>query len=221
MNDAPIPTSRVAAFIRQHTHDVRNTINCMDLEMELMQDLVVEEDVAAGMTRVREQLRQIERHMKALSAAFQEPRPTLERMSPKVLWQVWQEKQQAYHPQLAVQWRDELGPEPVAVEVDLALLGEVFTELLTNATAYPPAGPLIGTLKLQDQRLALELQEPKETAVEPQAWGLPFARTAHGHYSLGLWAARRKLEALGGQLEQSFDAASGSLVTTLSLPVKN
>lgn len=159
--------------------------------------------------------------MKALSAAFQEPRPTLERMSPKVLWQVWQEKQQAYQPQLAVQWRDELGPQPVAVEVDLALVGEVLAELLANAASNPPTGPLIGTVKLLGQWLALELQEPKQTALEPQAWAQPFAKTTHGHYSLGLWSAHRKLEAMGGQLEQSFDAASHTLVTTLLLPIQN
>lgn len=217
MNDTPIPSQRVAAFVRQHTHDVRNTINCMDLEMELMSDVGMDAEIADGLKRVREQLRSLELQMKALSSAFHEPRPMAAPIGARVLLQIWREKHAELNGALEVQWLGEIGPEEVNVDVEM--MSSVFKELLANAAAFSPNGPLTATASAKGGKVLFELREPKKEAVDPSGWGQPFGTHTRGRYGLGLWGAKRMAEANGATLSQRYDAPTSSLVSEISVPV--
>lgn len=217
MNDLSIPWTRVAAFIRQHTHDVRNTINCMDLEIELMSDVVVGEEAEESMRRIRGQLRSLELQMRSLSSAFHEPRPMTSPIGARVLLQIWREKHAEMENAAQIDWVNELGEEEVNVDVEM--ISAVFKELLANAVAFSPAGePLTVTASAKDGKVVFELREPKKEALDPSLWGQPLATSARGRYGLGLWAAKKMAEANGASLAQRYDVPSHSLVTVVSMP---
>lgn len=220
MSESSISPTRVAAFIRQYTHDVRNTINCMDLEMELMQDLITEAEAVTSMTRIREQLRSMEVQMRSLSAAFHEPRPTPDVIHARVLLQIWREKNAEQPESAQIQWSDSLGDEQV--EVDVEMVAAAFSELLNNAVTHSEgsAGPPSAHAEVKDGQVIFQLTEPKKAAVNPIGWAQPFSAASRGHYGLGLWAAKRKLEANGARFSQRWDEKKGALVTEIGLPLK-
>lgn len=220
MTESSISPTRVAAFIRQYTHDVRNTINCMDLEMELMQDLIAEPEVITSMNRVREQLRSMEVQMRTLSAAFHEPRPTPDLIHARVLLQIWREKHAEQSEAVPIQWTDHLGEEQV--EVDVEMVASALSELLTNATLHAEGsttGPIKAHAGIEDGKAVFQLVEPKKAALNPADWTQPFSATSRGHYGLGLWAAKRKLEANHAHLSQWWDEKENALITEIALPL--
>ena len=50
MNEPQIPWARIVAFVRQHTHDVRNGLNCLDLEKDEARQLRLHRITAARRT---------------------------------------------------------------------------------------------------------------------------------------------------------------------------
>lgn len=219
MSESSISPTRVAAFIRQYTHDVRNTINCMDLEMELMQDVMTEPEAVTSMNRIREQLRSLEVQMRSLSAAFHEPRPTPDVIHARVLLQIWREKHAEQPESAQIQWSDNLGDEQV--EVDVEMVAGTFSELLTNASTHAEgsAGVLSAYAGVRDGQIVFQLKEPKKVAVSPTGWAQPFSSASRGHYGLGLWAAKRKLEANGARFSQRWDEKESALITEIGLPL--
>lgn len=218
MNDLSIPWSRVAAFVRQHTHDVRNTINCMDLEMELMSDVVSDQEVEDGMKRVRGQLRSLELQMRALSAAFHDPRPMATPLGARVLLQIWREKHIEMGGASDVQWLGDVGEQQVNVDVEM--MSAVFKELSANAAAFSPGVPLTVSVTAKGDRVIFELREPKKEPEDPSAWGQPLCSSARGHYGLGLWRAKRMTTVNEGTLSQRYDEKEKCLISEVSLPVE-
>lgn len=218
MSDSSIPLARVSAFIRQYTHDVRNTINCMDLEMELMQDLVTDPEAVTSMTRIREQLRSLELQMRSLSGAFHDPRPTPDRINARVLLQIWREKSAELAGSLDIRWNDQLGAEEV--EVDVEMMAAVFNELLANAAAFsPPGASVTVTAACKDEQVCFELREPGNEPLDPDGWARPFSAATRGRYGLGLWGAKRRLEANKAEFRQRYDDKDACLVTEIKIPV--
>lgn len=218
MSDSSIPLARVSAFIRQYTHDVRNSINCMDLEMELMQDVVTDPEAVISMTRIREQLRSLEVQMRALSGAFQDPRPTPDRIPARVLLQMWQEKADAAGA-FEVRWLNQLAAEEV--EVDVEMMAAVFNELLTNAAAFSPDKARLSVTACRDgDAVSFQMVEAGKQALDPAEWARPFSAPTRGRYGLGLWGVKRRLEANGASFRQHYNAGEESLLTEIRIPVK-
>ena len=128
MDETTIPWSRAAAFVRQHTHDVRNGLNSLDLEMEYLSELVPAEGEAAdSVKRVRKQLRAVTQQLRTLSTLFQEPSAVAAKLPARVLLKIWREKHAALTAAPEVRWTDELGEEQVSVDVEM--MATVFREL--------------------------------------------------------------------------------------------
>ena len=69
-------------------------------------------------------------------------------------------------------------------------------------------------------RAIFELHEPKVDSVDPARWGRnPFESTRRGRYGLGLCGVVSAIEASGGEISWTFDAAAAELVTSVSFPV--
>ena len=56
MEEIQIPWSRLAGFIRKHTHDVRNDLNSLDLESAFLEEIVPAGEMQTGVARIRKQL---------------------------------------------------------------------------------------------------------------------------------------------------------------------
>ncbi|HBJ82874.1 MAG TPA: hypothetical protein DDZ88_03160 [Verrucomicrobiales bacterium] len=217
MDSGPeIPWKRIADFVRQHTHDVRNGLNSLDLETALLNELVADGEAAASVGRIRKQLRSLALQLRALSALFQEPQPVAAPIAARVLLQIWREKHAGLQDLLEVRWVDELGEERVSVDVEM--MASVFHELLANAAEFSTGGPVTITARAKGGEVIFELREPKKEALDTSAWGQPFFSTRRGGYGLGLWAAHRMMQANGATFMQRYIPTDSCLTTRIVLP---
>lgn len=212
-----ISWTSVATFVRQHTHDVRNHLNSLDLEAALLAELVTDEEGRSSVTRLRRQIREAANSLRALSGKFSDPKPNAMPMSARDIFEIWQEQHAAMENAPAVNWTDELGSEKVSLDPDAITAS--CRELLENAKAFKSAG-LQASAKVDGSEVVYELREKKEAPVDPGCWGrAPFGSTRRGGYGLGLWEMDRRVRASGGEVERSFDSKTSELVTTLRFPV--
>ena len=218
MEDSQVPWSRIAGFIRQHTHDVRNDLNSLELESTLLQEVVPDGEAKAGVARIRKQLRSLTDQMRSLSARFQSSTPFAAPMPAKALLTIWKERCAAIKNAPEVQWSDELSEEKISVDVEM--MANVIQELLSNATAFPQGGPIAVSAKADNRLVTFEMKEtkPKGTALDTRPWGQPFFSTRRGSYGLGVFTARRLVEANHGTFTQHFEPAASVLITRILLP---
>lgn len=216
-SDPDIPQARVAAFVRQFTHDVRNGLNGLDLEAAYLLELETDAEARASVQRMRQQIRGLAEQLRSLGGRFHEPRPHRWPLAARELIEILREQNAALATPVEIAWSEDVGD--AVVEVDGMLVTEVFGELLANAAAFPASGPVRVEARREAGEVVIELIEPKNAPLDPAAWGeAPFASSRRGAYGLGLWTARRLSEAGGIKLTQAFSKA-GALVTTLRIPV--
>lgn len=216
--ESEISLPHMAAFVRQHTHDVRNGLNSLDLETSLLQELVTDDEGQACVSRVRQQVRGLAEQLRAISARFQEPQPYCAPLAARELLLIWREQHEMLPDAPAVEWVDEIGEEKV--NVDAEMMAAVFRELLANARTFHDGEPAIAAVRRLGADVVFELREPKSHPVDTAGWGRRvFATTKRGGYGLGLWSARRLLEANHACLEQRHVDAEGELITRIILPV--
>lgn len=212
-----IPAARIAAFVRQHTHDVRNRLNSLELETGLLDEVLTDEEGRESLGRMRQQLRALAEMMRSLSTLFQKPEPMAAPIAARELFFIWREQHAGLPHPPEVRWTDELGDEKVCV--DVSQMVTVFTGLLENAAAFPAAGAVTATAARAGREVIFELRETKAGAVDTSGWGQAFFSTRRGGYGLGLWAARRLVEANRATLVQSYDPDGRALVSRLAVPV--
>ena len=219
MNSPPdLSWPQLAQFIRQHTHDLRNDLNGLDLEASLFAGLVPGGEAAESVARIRAQIRRVAADLRTLAGKFADPQPSRAPYAARELFLIWKDQLAALDPAPAVKWSGDPGPEQV--NVDAAALAGVFLELLANARAFGTGAPLLAAVRVEDRRIAFELREPKDAPVETAGWGnAPFASMRHGHYGLGLWAAQRMIAASGGEARRRFAPDVMELITTLLFPI--
>lgn len=215
--EPPIPWSRFVAFIRQHTHDVRNGLNSLDLEISLMRELVTGSEAEQCAERVRKQTRSVAEQMRTLSAQFQEPQPVAAPIAARELLLIWREQNAALPNAPEVEWVNKVGDEKVSV--DAGLIAAVFRELSSNAAAFSQGTPASITARREEGAVVFELCEPKTAPVDLSHWGEPFSTTRRHGYGLGLWNAHRLVKASGGALKQEFSAGESVLRTRITIPL--
>ncbi|MEO6786409.1 MAG: hypothetical protein ABI318_09780 [Chthoniobacteraceae bacterium] len=215
--ESDIPWARFAAFVRQHTHDVRNGLNSLDLETALLHELVAEGEGRDCAERLREQVRTLGAQMRELSALFQNPEPNSAPLTASDLFLIWKEQHAGLPKPLEVQWVDELGAEQA--DVDAGMMATVFRELLANAAAFSEGGTATASARREGDEVIFELREPKTGVLDPSAWGTPLATTRRGGYGLGLWSAHRLLDANHARLVRRHVPNEGALITSVFLQV--
>jgi signal transduction histidine kinase len=169
-----------------------------------------------GVARIRKQVRSLSGQMRLLSARFQSVTPMAGPMPAKALLTIWQERRASTSGVPDIKWVDELSNEEVKVDVEM--MAVAIQELLTNAAAFPSPSSITVTAKSDDRQVTFEMQEPKSAPVDTTTWGQPFFSTRHGCHGLGLWTARRLVEANKGTFTQHFAPEASALVTTITLP---
>jgi two-component system sensor histidine kinase RegB len=199
-----VPFSRMAQFLRLLAHDVRNDLNAVDLLTAYIRDLAAEPGVRGELDQLRTAIRYGSERMQRLSRAFQNPEPEKFPIPLRVLVENFQ-KNTAQNSGVSIarmRWKET--PAEGVLSVDSVLLEELLHELVENALAFSAED---GTVEFRVEESASGLvfvveQELAETLCgEPGEWGKqPFTSTRRGHYGLGLFRARRLVEALGGSL---------------------
>lgn len=220
--DTDIPFDRVAAFLRQLTHDVRNNLNAMDLQAAYAVELISDPEAADEVRRIRQLIQQATKQLQQLSGNFQTPHPNLVDYSAKIFVEDLQDRLKKTFPEQAgeVEWSVNLGDE--SVDVDLELVFSAIAELFRNAFQFREAGGAIrADVTVENARMVFRLIEAKSgVPSEPASWGnAPLISTRRGGYGLGLFRARRILEVQGATLSFSHNSTSAQLITTVTLPL--
>ncbi len=213
-----IPWPRVAAFVRQHTHDVRNHLNSLDLEASLLCELIPSGEARATVDRIRRQVRSFASEMRLLAGKFSDPPSGRADVPASVLFLIWKDQVTGLEPLPEVAWSQSVGEEKVTVDPDA--MARTFRELLANAIAFSPGQPLRAEARTTDGTVTFTLAEPKAEAIDPTQWGrAPLTSTRRGGYGLGLWNVDRCVRASSGEIRRRYDHATKELVTTLAFPV--
>ncbi len=214
-----IPWPQLAAFVRQHTHDVRNHLNSLDLEAALLGELVTTSESRESAGRLRKQIRNFANEMRALSAKFADPPSGRAVVPASMLMLIWQDQAASLDPKPEVTWEHDLGEAKITVDPDS--IARTFRELLANAAFFSQGKLLYADGSAQNGNVVFRLCEPKDQPVDPSQWGhAPLHSTRRGGYGLGLWNVDRSVEASHGTVQRKYDADTHQLVTTLSFPAQ-
>lgn len=216
-DELQIPLTRLGAFLRQHTHDVRNALNSLELETALLQELFTDGEGPACVDRIRSQVRALGVQMRSLSGFFQKPQPDAAPIAASELFLIWQDQQAGLKQPLEVEWEGNVGSEKVSV--DTTMMSAVFRELLANAAAFSAGGKVVASARCEGGDVVFELREPKTGVLDTSCWGEPLVTTRRGGYGLGLWSAQRLLAANHARITQQQSPGDMTLVTRVSVPV--
>lgn len=218
----PVNWRDVVGFVRQLTHDIRNDLNVLELEIALMDD---PQDLKADRGRdfagMRTALQSAASRLRLL--AGQVGPVTLREMSTQVgtLLEVAREKIDKIHPGgSAAKWIDQ--SNDLTFTGDLPLLVDAVVEVVENGIEFREQKSPIGvTARHVGHSIRIEVSEPKGRAPSGlDRWGLsPLAHVRRGHYGLGLFYAESIVAAHCGAVERVFDPQSSVLTTSLIWPV--
>ncbi len=191
---------RIVAIVRKHAHDVRNSINILNLEAELLGELSGDPTVSDTLRRMRTELVQLEATVKALQYKFAEPAPLT--LTAGDLLNFWQRQ---IAPLLTEHRRMAWFPPPPARELtlDAQAMASVLRELVVTAWDRAPTSELKGGITTTDESVVAELREPMPK--------MPPAGAA-------LAEPQRLVELHGGTLTVGADETTGERVTTLRFP---
>src|ERR1700743_2983004 len=80
-----VPLPRIAGFVRQLTHDVRNTLNSLDLQAAFLLEVVSDPEALEELRRLRGLLQVSARQLQAVSGNFWSSSPNLIEYSAPIL----------------------------------------------------------------------------------------------------------------------------------------
>ncbi len=222
VDNLQVPFKRVGDFIRQVTHDVRNSLNALDLQTAYVQEIALDAEVREELKRMRSQIQHAARAMHALSANFRTTPPAQIAYAAGIFVEDLRDRLARQFPEKMgpVEWAVQVGEE--SVNVDIELIFAVFTEVFENTFQFAEAGGNIAVaVFVRDGHFVLEVRETKKAVpADPATWGVePFVSTRRGNYGLGLYRARSILEAHCGTLQFSHDPADALLISRVTLPL--
>jgi K+-sensing histidine kinase KdpD len=210
----------VVRFIRQVSHDLRNHLNVVELQIAYLAELEKDSETRAEIKRLREMTFEMSATLEKLTTSLgQNQLQTMPYKASEFLEDL-QNKIEAEYPKErgSVEWnaniRDEL------LQIDPQQLQQAMIELFANAFLHSRGkGPISVTAEAKGNRLTLTLREPKASfELSTENWARePLRHGKPRHYGLGLHRARVILEAHGGNLNARHDGSS--LITTIALPL--
>jgi K+-sensing histidine kinase KdpD len=217
---------RIAGFVRQVTHDVRNGLNSMDLQAAYLNELISDPEAIDELRRLRGLIQTTARQLQSISGNFWTSTPNLVTYAAKILIEDLRDRLKKTFVESAgklekIEWKVELGEESVSVDIEM-LFGAI-TRLFENTLNFAEANGRVTARAFTERgRFILELSESKSQApaTDPETWGEdPFVSTKRGGYGLGIFRAKTLLSVQSGELQISYDSGRNLLVNRVSLPL--
>jgi signal transduction histidine kinase len=219
----PVPWTRIDKFVNQLTHDLRNGLNAIELQLTLIGEIASDAEVTAEVKVLRGTLLDMTRQLQAVKTLTGPVSPHLLNYPAADFFEDLRIRFSRAHPEAAerVQWKIDAGAGSIGVDPELSLAA--LLELLDNALHFSDPNAAIDFLADAegDGGITVTLREPQQQppAVSPGDWGLtPLSTTRRKGYGLGLFRARRIIEAQGGTLAAEYSEVDHVLTTVITLP---
>jgi K+-sensing histidine kinase KdpD len=216
-----VPFQRVAGFVRQVTHDVRNGFNAMDLQAAFLLELATDPESTEEIKRLRAQISQSANALKVLSANFALSPPNFIAYGAAIFIEDFRDRLLKLAPGKAAQVEWTVHLEQEEISIDIEMIFNALAEVFKNASQFAEPGSAIAARAFaENDRLILEISEGKAAVSgNPENWGRePFVSTRRGGYGLGLFRARMIISTHGGDIHFAHDAQRALLTTRITLP---
>lgn len=223
-SDLPsVPWNRVESFVGQVTHDIRNGLNALELQLTYLGEISTDPEAVDEVKRLRGTLGSVTRQLQALRLATHASTPYPVEYPAAEFFDDLRERFAKLRPEARERIRWEI--EPALTEllsVDPEQTFSALLELLSNALHFTAGEtpPIRVQVSAADGHAVFRLLEPQAAApaVPPEDWGrAPLSTTRRGAYGLGLFGARRGLESQGGTLTMEYSSENHLLTTTVTL----
>ena len=216
-----VPWERIERFVGQLTHDVRNGLNALELQLTFLGEISTDPEAIEEVKRIRGSLADITRHLQAVRTAtgtislHQFDYPAIEFFED--LKERFERSQSALKDRL--QWRIQAGTEALAIDPEQTMAA--LLELLANASHFSAAdNVVVFEAKMDGATVVITVSEPCSTppTVSVAEWGrTPFLSTRRAAYGLGLFRVRRIVESQKGSFDVAYSAAEQALVSRVTL----
>ncbi|MDD5348769.1 MAG: hypothetical protein PHQ12_01030 [Chthoniobacteraceae bacterium] len=221
--ESVVPLERVAKFVRQLTHDVRNGLSAIDLETAFIAEIAEDEEVLVETRKLREMIAETAKMLRAVSQHFQSVSIHAIPWAAATVMEELRKRLQTEFPEDAGRIAVEHYFAAETLRIDLLQTLGAVVAIVRNALEFGDGtAPLRLTGEMRDGVAVLELSEPKtafEPDLPPEQWGtLPLYSTRPGGYGLGLYQARQITQAQGGGMEIQWTGQA--LVTRMTLPLE-
>ncbi len=224
-DDLPtVPWARVEGFVGQLTHDIRNGLNALELQLTFLGEISTDPEAVDEIKRLRGTLANVTRQLQTLRTATASVSPHPLEYPAGDFFDDLRERFDKLTPEAGgrLVWERDLGAE-LLLNVDPELTINALLELLANGLHFTRGETLPVRVKVSTTAggVLLSLQEPQrvEPTIPPKQWGrTPLLTTRRGAYGLGLFRVRRCLESQGGTLDVAYSPGENLLTTTATLP---
>lgn len=222
-NDPPsVPWADIVRFVRQLSHDIRNSLNAAELQSAYLAELAENTEMQSEIKRLREMISETGAGLQRVTAALGQVTPTLMPYRAKDLVDDLQKKIGKEFSDKAdkITWDAQVKDE--TLQIDPQLIEQALLALFTNAFQHERnVKAIVAKISISDGRFIFELREPKARFEgSTHTWGRePLRKVGQGHYGLGLNQVRLIMNAHGGELRAEYDRSSSTLITTVTLPL--
>ncbi len=124
---------RTWSLLRRYTHDARNHLNAMELEVSQLELLDLEPDGERSLERMRKQMNEMERDLRALSVRFMKPErgpvPAVD------LFTLWTSRGRTFLPGNDIHWSCEVRDE--LLDLDFKMVADALGEMLCRCKTAP------------------------------------------------------------------------------------
>lgn len=218
-----MPWSRVERFVGLFTHDLRNGLNALELQLTLLGEISDDPVAKAEVKRMRGTVAEVTRQLQAVRLSTGAPTPHLFAYPAADFLEDLRERFDRQHPDALarVQWEVAVGAGSLVIDPELTMAA--LLELLGNALLYAvgkstvqvhaTAGPDGLTLTIREQSALAPSDSPEE-------WGRsPLSSSRRDGYGLGAFRAWRIIALQNGTLRFAHSEADQCLVTTVVMPL--
>lgn len=200
-----IPLEEIAAVVKAHAHDVRNSLNGMELEFTLLEENAGQPELKGAVKRLRAEVAHIDRMVRHFSAKY-----TPERAAPVSalnLAERWKADSARLYPAEALLWEIQMDESMLLVEVGLT------RSLLHDLLA-------IASRNCRQQRLSVRCHREGGAAVFEVAVEKSAAPIRGDELQLIVWNAMCRLSARNHGSLQPENLAGAAFPLRLTLPVQ-